>query len=523
MLERRRRYDTKKQSMSVMTRTLALLLLASGGAQADQGDCERLTSLPLQNTVITSATSETPAPQWKIEGDTLTRGAVSVLKPFCRVQGRIEKEIQFEVWLPTRANWNGKHLGVGNGGYSGFINYSALAHGLRRGYASSSTDTGHTGGPMEASWALGHPERIVNYGHRAHHLTAITTKRIIAAYYEKPAQRAYFMGCSNGGQQGLMAAQRYPEDYDGIVSGAPGTNFPDMATYVMVNGHRNSGSTSLTQRQMEWAVKRMVRACDAKDGIADELIEHPPSCNFDFSSLACSATKDAECLGDAQVNLVRDLYSPLRDSKGRDLYPPPAVGTLLPVTELARRGKLGADLYRYAVFENPNWNPADFVLERDLPMARERLSALISDDADLSPFARRGGRMILYHGWDDSGPSPYNTIDYHERVRQTVRVRDTDAFFRLFMVPGMYHCAGGPGPNSFGNAGDPPVLDADHDVLMALERWVEQGVAPERIIASTVKDGRVERTRPLCPYPQRARYKGKGDGNRAEHFECVKP
>jgi feruloyl esterase len=509
--------------MHLMRSAVMAILIATGSAHAEQSSCERLNTLQLPDVSIRAATQITPEPQWQIEGDALTRSAVKVTQPFCRVQARIEKEIEFEVWLPASADWNGKHLGVGNGGYSGFINYSALAHGLRRGYASSSTDTGHSGGPMDASWALGHPERIVNYGHRAHHLTALAAKKLIAAYYEQPARRAYFMGCSNGGQQGLMAAQRYPEDYDGIVSGAPGTSFPDMATYVMVNGNRNSGSASLTQPQMQHVVEQMVRACDAKDGVKDGLIEHPPSCNFDFSSLACSANKKSDCLNETQVQLVRDLYSPLRDAKGNELYPPPAVGALLPVTELARRGKLGADIYRYGVFEDPKWDPASFVLERDLPIARERLSALISDDADLSPFAKRGGRLILYHGWDDSGPSPYNTIDYHKRVQSAVGEKETDAFFRLFMVPGMYHCAGGPGPNSFGNAGDPPVLDADHDVLMALERWVEQGTAPARIVASSVRDAKVERTRPLCPYPQQARYKGKGDINRAENFECAKP
>lgn len=498
------------------------ILLAAGQALSAPNACDRLGKLTLRDTTITATTQITPAPKWTIEGDTLSRGAVSVSQPFCRVQGRIEKEIEFEAWLPARADWNRKHLGVGNGGYAGFINYSALAQGLGRGYATSSTDTGHKGGPMDGSWALGHPQRILDYGYRAQHLTAVATRQLIAAYYEQPARRAYFMGCSNGGQQGLTAAQRYPQDYDGIVSGAPGTSFPDMSTYVMLSG-RKAASVSVTQPQMQWAVQRMVSACDAIDGLEDGLIEHPPSCRFDFDTLACPSEQAAECLSREQVALLRDLYSPLIDREGREIYPPPAIGALLPITELARRGKLGADMYRYAVFEDPQWDPATFVLDRDLPRARERLSALISEDADLSAFADRGGKMIVYHGWDDSGPSPYNTIAYHRRVSESVEKRAVDDFMRLFMVPGMYHCGGGPGPNSFGNVGDPPVLDAQHDVLMALEQWVERGVPPERIIASKVRDSRVERTRPLCPYPQRARYQGKGDIDRAENFECVLP
>lgn len=500
------------------------ILLGSAQAAAGQHACERMRALPLENAAILTAEHIDPAgTPWQIDGDTLTGRPVRVSQAFCRIQGRIEREIQFELWLPAEAQWNGKHLGVGNGGYSGFINYSGLAHGLQRGYAASSTDTGHTGGPADASWMLGHPERIENYGHRAHHLTAQLSRRLIAAYYGRPARYAYFMGCSNGGQQGLTAAQRYPEDYDGIISGAPGTNFPDMATYVMLNGLRNAGAASLTQPQMQWAVERMVEACDAQDGLADGLIEHPPSCKFDFESLACGAGEQGECLTAAQVRVLRDLYAPMTDAEGREIYPPPAIGALLPVSDLARRGKLGADLYRYAVFGDLQWDPTNFVLERDLPRARERLRVLISDEEDLSSFAERGGKLIIYHGWDDSGPSPYNTIDYHSRVRARLGARETDAFFRLFMVPGMYHCAGGPGPNSFGNVGDPPVLDAQHDVLLALENWVERGVAPERIIASRVTEGRIERTRPLCPYPQRARYRGAGDIDRAASFECVAP
>jgi feruloyl esterase len=504
---------------------LLQFVLGSASAESDQRSaCERIQTLPLQNTTIVAATeidgSRVP---WRIENDTLTGRAVPVAQSFCRVQGRIETEIQFELWLPAQGEWNGKHLGVGNGGYSGFINYSALAHGLRRGYAASSTDTGHTGGPADASWMLNHPERIENYGHRGHHVTARISREIIAAYYGKPARYAYFMGCSNGGQQGLTAAQRYPEDYDGIISGAPGTNFPDMATYVMLSGHRNSGRASLTQQQMQWAVERMVNACDAQDGVVDGLIEHPPSCDFDFDSLACAKSQSGECLDRQQVQLLRDLYSPMKDDSGNVIYPPPALGALLPVSDLARRGKLGADLYRYAVFGDLQWDPSKFVLERDLPLARERLSALISDRTDLSPFAQRGGKLIVYHGWDDSGPSPFNTIDYHASVRERFGPSETDAFFRLFMAPGMYHCAGGPGPNSFGNVGDPPVLDPQNDVLMALENWVERGIAPDRLIASRVANDRVERTRPLCPYPKRARYRGQGDINRAENFDCVAP
>jgi feruloyl esterase len=179
-------------------------------------------------------------------------------------------------------------------------------------------------------------------------------------------------------------------------------------------------------------------------------------------------------------------------------------------------------MYAYLVYQDPKWDPANFDLDRDYAHAQARLGqVLVSSNADLRPFARRGGRLILYHGWNDSGPSPLNSIRYFEQVQQKVGRDATDDFFRLFMVPGMYHCRGGPGPNSFGNAGDPPVKDARHDVLMALERWVEQGVAPDLIVASTLSDQRVTRTRPLCPYPAQARYSGSGDTDRAESFTCI--
>jgi len=510
-----------------MKQSVVTLLIAVGtvsGVQAADQSCTALQALALKDTKITATLIE-PSPQWTVENDTLTRGSVAVSEPFCRVQGRIEKEIEFEVWLPAASRWNGKHLGVGNGGYAGFINYSSLAHGLKRGYATASTDTGHKGSPMDASWALGQPQRIEDYGGRAQHLTAAATKQILEAYYTRPARYSYFMGCSNGGQQGLTAAQRYPEDYDGIVSGAPGTSFPDMSTYVMLSGRANGGAVAgrLTQQDMEFAVSRMMASCDKNDGVEDGLIERPSSCKFEFASLTCSGAEQGQCLSKAQVETLRGLFAPLRDAAGNEIYPPPAIGTLLPVSELARRGKLGADMYRYAVFQDKHWDPASFVLERDLPIARERLKSLISDDVDLTPFASRNARLILYHGWDDSGPSPYNSINYYEAVRRKVGDQKTDSFFRMFMVPGMYHCGGGPGPNNFGNAGDPPVLDAHHDVLMALEQWVERGAAPERIIASNVKAGRVERSRPLCPYPKAARYKGTGSIDVAENFSCVAP
>jgi feruloyl esterase len=498
----------------------AMTLSMSGVVAADS--CEELQALQLPDTTIVASAIK-PAPSWTVDNDTLTRGSVVVKEPFCRVQGRIEKEIEFELWLPRSEAWNGKHLGVGNGGYAGFINYSSLAHGLQRGYATASTDTGHKGGPMDGSWALGNPQRIENYGGRAQHLTAAIAKRLINEFYDKPPQRSYFMGCSNGGQQGLTAAQRYPDDYDGIVSGAPGTSFPDMSTYVMLSGRRNGASSPgrLSQPDMEFAVKKMVAACDELDGVEDGLIEDPPSCKFDFATLECGSGPRQQCLTSDQLKNLRGLFSPLLDDQGNEIYPPPAIGTLLPASELERRGKLGADMYRYAVFQDKNWDPASFVLARDLPIARERLQVLISDDVDLAAFASGGGRLILYHGWADSGPSPFNSVNYYEAVRR--KLGTTHDFFRLFMVPGMYHCRGGPGPDSFGNAGDPPVLDARHDVLMALEQWVEKGVAPEQIIASTVLAGKVERTRPLCPYPKRASYKGRGDSNRAENFECVSP
>lgn len=509
-----------------MKRALSITSVAmlSLGVHAADQSCIALQRLKLTDTSLAVEFIE-PAPQWSVENDALTRGSVSVSEPFCRVRGRIEKEIEFEVWLPPPSRWNGKHLGVGNGGYAGFINYSSLAHGLKRGYATASTDTGHKGGPMDASWALGHPQRIENYGGRAQHLTAVATKQILEAYYTRPPRYSYFMGCSNGGQQGLTAAQRYPRDYDGIVSGAPGTSFPDMSTYVMLSGRANGSASPgrLTQQEMEFAVGRMVAACDKDDRVEDRLIEHPPSCKFDFASLACTGAEQGQCLSKPQVENLRGLFSPLRDTAGKDIYPPPAVGALLPASELERRGKLGADMYRYAVFQNEGWDPASFVLERDLPIARERLKALISDNTDVAPFAHRNARLILYHGWDDSGPSPYNSINYYQAVKQRIGERQTDSFFRLFMVPGMYHCRGGPGPNSFGNAGDPPVLDAQHDVLMALEQWVERGTAPEKIIASNVMAGRVERSRPLCPYPKVARYKGDGSIDQAENFSCVVP
>jgi feruloyl esterase len=493
-------------------------------ASADALICESLRQVELRDVTIESATAIASSPVWTTPQDSISRGAVSVTQPFCRVTGRIEREIEFEVWLPPASTWNGKYLGNGNGGYAGFINYGALAHGLQRGYATGSTDTGHKGSPMDASWAAGHPQRIEDYGHRAQHLMAVVARQLVERHYAKPPKYTYFMGCSNGGYQGLTEAQRYPDDYDGIVAGAPGTSFIDMSTSVLANGLRNRTDSPgyLAQRDMEFAVEKMTESCDAQDGVRDGLIENPLSCSFDYASIECRGEGAVQCLRPAQIATLKALYAPFFDSRGREIYPPPAFGTLLPVSELERRGKLGADMYAYLVYQDPTWNPASFDLDRDYAQAQARLSSvLVSSNADLRPFARRGGRLILYHGWSDSGPSPLNSIRYFEQVQQKVGRDDTDDFFRLFMVPGMHHCRGGPGPDSFGNAGDPPVKDARHDVLMALERWVEQGIAPDLLIASTLTEQRVTRTRPLCPYPAQARYSGSGDTDRAESFTCI--
>lgn len=510
---------------------LLFTVLAAGSARA--ATCEAMAELKLPNTTITTAQSVAAGAYAPSAG---SAAPYKDLPAFCRVAGVIkptsDSEIKFEVWLPA-ANWNGKFHGIGNGGFAGSISYTGLAGALARGYASASTDTGHSGG--DASWALGHPEKIADYGYRAIHEMTEKAKLIIKAFYGDDPKRSYFASCSNGGRQALMEAQRYPNDYDGIIAGAPANAF----TYVLTGFAWNMLNTLadptsyISAKKLKAIEAAALAACDARDGVKDGVLDEPVKCGFDPAVLLCKGEETDDCLTDKQVAALKKIYAGPRNAKGRLIIPGFTPGGetgpggwtawitgATPTT--AAQYFFSTQAYKNMVYNNPNWDYKTFQLERDGKLANEKLAPMLNAmDPNLKAFQARGGKLILYHGWNDAALPPLNTINYFQSVAAKLGQRQTNGSVRLFMAPGMQHCAGGPGPDSFGQMVTSAQSDADHDLTLALERWVEQGVAPDQVIATKRAGGNTQRTRPLCPYPQVARYKGSGSTDDAANFSCV--
>jgi feruloyl esterase len=489
------------------------LAFAAVSAHAAAPECAELVSFKTSAARIVAATSIVPAPVWQTPpaataGDRL----LDVKTRFCRVEGVIEKEIAFELWLPEKPAWNGRFMGTGNGGDAGFINYQDLMHGVGRGFATASTDSGHK--RSEARWAQGRPDRVENYGHRAQHLLAVHAKQIVDRYYGMAPTRSYFVGCSGGGAMGLQQAQYHPEDYDGILSGAAGIGMLPLATRILTSALfvQKNPQYALSAEQYLKVADTVVAACDANDGVTDGVVDEPYACKFDPATVSG--------LSSEQIKMVRMAYSPLRDEKGAQIDPGFAPGS--PFRPNARQIDTAKLLFGDWAYQDPNWDVDTLVLSRELPAAEKKLPFLRFSNPDLTGLRQRGAKLITYQGWVDNIVPAGLTVQFNRSVVSKLGEAETAKFFRLFMAPGMDHCRGGPGPESFGQAfrGPAPVADADHDLLLALMRWVEQGKAPDRIIASREKNGVVDRTRPLCPYPQRAVYRGSGSTDDAASFEC---
>jgi feruloyl esterase len=499
----------------------AAILAANSQGQrqtaAPPAACERLASHSLAGGTITGAEAVAAGSFAPPGGGNAGRG-FAALPGFCRVTATLrpsaDSDIKIEVWLPVNA-WNGKFQAVGNGAFNGSISYAALGTALGSGYAAASTDTGHTGG--SASFGLGHPEKVVDFGWRAVHEMTVAAKSIIAAHYSSAPRFSYWNGCSAGGRQALKEAQRFPADYDGIIAGAPGLDWTGRAARA-VHAHQalqrdEAARLSAAKRQALHAA--VLEACDARDGLKDGLLENPEQCTFDPAQLQCRGADAESCLTPAQVSTARMLYAPLRNPKtGRDITGL-ARGSELGWTDLGWTGSArssGLEQFRFLVFKDPKWDIDRFAFDTDIVRAEaEDDNTLNALDPNLDAFIARGGKLIQYHGWSDPQISPYNSTQYYHRVIERLGGAGKIAnSYRLFMAPGMGHCGGGEGPNSF-------------DMLAALEAWVEQGQAPERITASRSESGKVVQTRPLCPYPQVARYRGTGSAGEASSFVCAAP
>jgi feruloyl esterase len=475
----------------------------------------------------------------------------------CKVTGiarpTMDSEITFLLWLPPRETWNGKYMQLGNGGWAGSIEPVFLVAPLTRGYAVSATDDGHHAG-QGAKWAVGHPEKLIDFGYRALHETAIQSKAILEAYYGKPSARAYFSGCSDGGREALMEAERYPEDFDGIIAGAPANHWTHhFAGFVWNEIALNEKPESMISiEQLPAIEKAALAACDALDGVKDGLIEDPRQCHFDPSVLLCRGTPDANCLTRPQIEALNKIYSGPKDPKtGSQIYPGYEPGTeaetgawSLWILGPSVQSMFGNSFFGQAVHEQSNWDYHTMDFDGDVRLADEKAASVLNSyNPDLRSFRDHGGKLIQYHGWGDAAIAPRDSIDFYEKVKafleqypdpRASNPGDVAAFYRLFMVPGMQHCGGGPGPVNFGNDDITALTaapdDADHDVLLALDRWVTQGIAPEKLIGTGESGadpktgvGGTKLSRPLCPYPAVAHYKGQGDTNAAENFDCLKP
>jgi feruloyl esterase len=495
-------------------------LLIVAALLADPSQCEVIASLSLAHTTVTSA-------RWMVEGPMVPAPATGteptpaatpsrtaavplVLPAHCRVaivmRPSADSHIEAEVWLP--AAWNGKFQAVGNGGWAGSISYPAMARALQEGYATASTDTGHKGG--SATFAIGHPEKLIDFGYRAVHEMAVQSKAIVRAYYGRAPQLSYWNGCSTGGRQGLMAAQRYPEDFDAILAGAPANNHSRLGISrlaVSVPPLRDPAA-AVPPEKLALVTRAVLAACDGRDGVRDGFLNDPRACTFDVTSLSCTAGDADACLTAPQVETMKRAYAPVTLPNGQKVFAGKERGS-----ETAW-GMVGGtpDTLSITALQiahgDAAWDPRSFDLARDLPLAIEKVGyATNAIDPDLRAFKARGGKLLLYHGWNDGLISAGNTIDYYESVIGKMG-RNQDDWLRLFMVPGVGHCQGGTGPDQV-------------NWMAALERWREAGKAPDRVDASRVVNNRLEMTRPLCSYPRLARHTGVGSTSDAHNFVCV--
>ncbi len=459
---------------------------------------------------------------------------ITDLPDFCRVQMMLtptaDSDIKVEVWLPLK-DWNGKLQGVGNGGFAGSIGYGGLAEALRHNYATVATDTGHQAAGEDATWALNHPEKIADFGYRAIHLMTDDARQIVRTFYGTPVKRAYFNACSDGGREALMEAQRFPADYDGIVAGAPANYWTHLTSNAVANLQALSVSDSsfIPPAKLPAIQSAAQQACDMNDGVKDGIIENPARCHFDTSVLLCKGAESDSCLSAAQVTALNKLYAGGHYSNGKLFYPgyPPGGEAAknnwdLWVTGPAPGKSLmyayGTQFFKNMVYNNPTWDYHSFQPDRDVEASDKKLASVLnSTNPDLHAFVAHGGKLIMYHGWDDGAIAAPNSINYYNAVAAKMGAAQTSKSVRLFMVPGMEHCFGGNGASSFGqfSAGGE---DAEHNVDTALVVWVEEGRAPERIIAS--KPGS-SMTHPLCPYPATAHYNGTGDTASAASFTCA--
>ena len=523
------------KSVLVAAAVLACLVGPAAWSQS-AADCAKLATLKLPDTLSLAATvveaskfvapappippppPETPQEaREQAAAKVATEALLAKLPEFCRVTGTIKPAVRFEVWLPLR-DWNGRFEGTGNGGYNGAIVYTALAAGLTQHFATANTDMGHIAtAPDPASWALHHPELVMDQGYRAQHEMALKAKAIVAAFYSKKPSRSYFVGCSSGGWEALTEAHRYPHDYDGIVAGAPASEVVHLHA-GQIWGYL--AAQQIDRNKIPMISAAVVAKCDAADGLKDGLVSDPMGCGFQPTELACKSGQDPQaCLTPGEVTALGQIYSGAHYASGALVYPGWPRGMEFALAQARSDGvaALGAGTFRDMVFENPQWDFHTINYDHDVKAADDKIGAVMNDGSpDLAEFRKSGGKLILWHGWSDPLISPLHTIAYYGKLAAHLAPKSADKnaaitqvsdFARLFLAPGVMHCGRGPGPDTF-------------DSIGALDAWVEHGTAPESLIAAHKSAGKTDRTRPLCAYPHQAVYDGKGDSNDAASFSC---
>ena len=502
---------------------------------ADAATCDSLAaSLKLTNASVTGAQAITGGqftPRAAAGAD--APKAITGLPAFCRVELKLtpspDSDIRSEVWLPL-SGWNGRFQQVGNGAWAGSIQYGALAEALKRGYAAASTDAGHTG--TDASFAMGHPEKLKDFGYRAVHETAVQGKSTITNFYGMAPRLSYFNGCSGGGRMAFQEAQRFPADFDAILAGAPGYDRVNQSVQMLMNAKATLDNPASMIPASKYPVihRAALDACDGQDGLKDGLISEPLSCHFDPAVTQCKSdsagrvlsggvgrvlSDPAGCLTPLQVEAARKIYDGVKNPKTGELIFP----GLEPGSELNWGGPAGGpeplavagDLFKSVVFKDPKWDFRTFDLARDYDAVHRIDSLDLSPSSpDIKAFVARGGKLLIYQGWGDMNVAPKSTVAYYDNVVKTIGQKQVDDSVRLFFAPGMAHCGGGEGPNVF-------------DALTPLEQWREQGKAPTSILATHSTNGKVDRSRPLCPFPQVAKYKGTGSIDDAANFACGAP
>jgi feruloyl esterase len=507
--------------------TVCLLALAAvSRTYAQSSSCEELGKLAWPDMKVTIAEviqrGAFVAPGGGGPGP--ARGPAPIFKtlpPFCRIAVTLtptsDSDIKSEIWMPT-SGWNGKFQVAGNGGWAGNISYPAMAEALAAGYATASTDTGHANdGSPNASFAYKHPEKMLDFGWRALHETTVTGKNVIKAFYSKPTTESIYNGCSTGGRQGLNAVQKFPMDFDGAIVGAPVnpmTRLHAGSIYNTIFAHKNPANY-IPPEKYAMIHKAAVESCDLIDGVKDGLIGNPMACHWNPKALLCKGADAPSCLTAPQVEMANTIYSGAVNPRTREqVFPGWERGSEMGFRVTAGPEPEGPAVgtFRYAVFQNPEWDWHTLDFDKDIALSDKMGAAQIDAiSTDLSPFFTHGGKLLMFHGWADPNVAPRNTVNYYNKVLQTMggeaKVSDS---IRLFMVPGMGHCGGGEGPNTFDRVG-------------ALELWLGTGKAPTQMVASHSTDGKVDRTRPLCPYPQVARYKGSGSTDEAVNFACAAP